>query len=174
LWGLFAFGLYSADHPKMVSTFEILRERLWLKTPVGGMARYENDSYQQVTPTVTGNPWFVCTLWLADYLIEQAKTEQDLSRPLEIMKWVTNHALPSGVMAEQINPVTGEPLSISPLTWSHATFVGSTQRLLRRLGKMKVCESCGMSLMGRSRAEDWVDGLFAQACDSIHGSCRLK
>jgi glucoamylase len=138
------------------------------------MARYENDSYQQVTPTVTGNPWFVCTLWLADYLIEQAKTEQDLSRPLEIMKWVTNHALPSGVMAEQINPVTGEPLSISPLTWSHATFVGSTQRLLRRLGKMKVCESCGMSLMGRSRAEDWVDGLFAQACDSIHGSCRLK
>jgi len=127
-----------------------------------------------VIPTVAGNPWFVCTLWLADYLIEQAKTEQDLSRPLEVMKWVTDHALPSGVMAEQINPLTGEPLSISPLTWSHATFVGSTQRLLRRLRKMKVCESCGMSLMGRSRAEDWVDGLFAQACDIIHGSCRVK
>lgn len=174
LWGLFAFGLYSVDHPKMVSTFEILRERLWLKTTVGGMARYENDSYQQVVPTVAGNPWFVCTLWLADYLIEQAKTEQDLSRPLEIMKWATDHALPSGVMAEQINPLTGEPLSISPLTWSHATFVGSTQRLLRRLRKMKVCESCGKSILERSRAEDWVDRLFAQACDSIHGICRVK
>jgi GH15 family glucan-1,4-alpha-glucosidase len=138
------------------------------------MARYEEDPYQQVTPTVAGNPWFVCTLWLADYLIEQARTEQDLSRPLEIMKWVTDHALPSGVLAEQINPLTGEPLSISPLTWSHATFVGSTQKLLRRLRKMKVCESCGNSILERTRTEDWVDGLFAQACDSIHGICRVK
>jgi len=27
------------------------------------------------------------------------------------------------VLAEQLNPLTGEPLSVAPLTWSHATFV---------------------------------------------------
>jgi glucoamylase len=174
LWGLFAFGLYSVDHPKIVSTFEALREKLWLKTPVGGMSRYENDPYQQVNPAIGGNPWFLSTLWLADYLTEQAREEKDLTGALKIMDWVTGHALPSGVLAEQINPVTGEPLSVSPLTWSHATFVASTQRLLRRLRRMKVCDACGVSLMGRSRGEDWVEQLFGQACDAIHGVCRVK
>jgi GH15 family glucan-1,4-alpha-glucosidase len=174
LWGLFAFGLYSVDHPKIVSTFNTLREKLWLKTPVGGMIRYENDRYQQVSPTVGGNPWFICTLWLADYLTEQAREEKDLAGALKIMNWVTDRTLPSGVLAEQINPLTGAPLSVSPLTWSHATFVASTQRLLRRMRRMKVCDSCGMSTMGRSRSEDWMEQLYAQACDAIHGSCRVK
>jgi len=174
LWGLFAFGLYSVDHPKIVSTLQDLRERLWLKTGVGGMARYENDPYQQVSPPLVGNPWFVCSLWLADYLTEKATEEKDLAAPLEIMQWVVDHALPSGVLAEQIHALTGEPLSVSPLTWSHATFVASTQRLLRRLRKMKICPTCGNSLLGQSRSEDWVGGLFAQACSAIHGICRVK
>jgi GH15 family glucan-1,4-alpha-glucosidase len=173
LWGLFAFGLYSVDHPKIISTFATLREKLWVKTQVGGMARYENDSYQRVSPEVTGNPWFICSLWLADYLTERAQNEKDLAPTLAIMKWVCDHSLPSGVLAEQINPLTGEALSVSPLTWSHATFVASTQRILRRIGKMKVCPECGSSLIGRSRTEDWVERMFTQACDSIHGSCRV-
>jgi hypothetical protein len=44
---------------------------------------------------------------------------------LDILVWVAGHALPSGALAEQINPLTGEPLSVSPLTWSHATFVAT-------------------------------------------------
>lgn len=174
LWGLFAFGLYSVDHPKIISTFDVLRKKLRLKTAIGGVARYENDLYQQVNPAMVGNPWFICSLWLADYLIEQAREEKDLGGALEIMKWVTEHALPSGVLAEQIHPLTGGQLSVSPLTWSHATFVASTQRLIRRLQKMKICKSCGMSIVGRSRAEDWVESLFVQACDAIQGSCRVK
>jgi hypothetical protein len=39
---------------------------------------------------------------------------------------------------------------------------------------MNVCEACGVSLMGRSRGEDWVEQLFGQACDAIHGVCRVK
>ncbi len=174
LWGLFAFGLYTVDHPKLISTIQALRERLWVKTAIGGMARYENDDYQRVSRDVPGNPWFICTLWLADYLTESAREEKDLAQPTEILKWVADHALPSGVLAEQLNPFTGEPVSVSPLTWSHATFVASTQRLLRRLGKMKVCPECGLSLLPRSRGEDWLEQLFARACDSIHGSCRVK
>ena len=174
LWGLFAFGLYSADDPRMVSTFTALQEKLWVKTEVGGMARYENDYYHRASQAVTGNPWFISTLWLADYLTEKARDEKDLAQPLEIMSWVSNHALPSGVLAEQIDPISGKPVSVSPLTWSHATFVRSTQRILRRLGKMKLCPECNSSLTGRSRTEDWVEQLFSQACDEIHGSCQVK
>ena len=174
LWGLFAFGLYPVDHPKIAPTFAALREKLWVPTPVGGMARYENDPYMRVSPKVPGNPWFICTLWLADYCIEKAKDEGELAPALEILKWASDHALPSGVMAEQIDPVTGAPLSVSPLTWSHASFVSTAQRLLRKLARMKVCPECGSSLMARSRSGDWVEKLFAQTCDSVHGSCRIQ
>jgi GH15 family glucan-1,4-alpha-glucosidase len=174
LWGLFAFGLYAVDDPKIASTFSALRERLWVNTKTGGMARYENDPYMRMNPSVTGNPWFVCTLWLADYLIEIARTEKELDSALEMMTWVSDHALPSGVLAEQIEPLTGEPIAVSPLTWSHATFVNSTQRLLRKMSRMKICEACGSPLLGRSRSEDWVEKLFTQTCDSVHGICRIK
>ncbi len=174
LWGLFAFGLYLADDPKVVSTFQTLRERLWERTGVGGMARYESDLYQRPQGQANSNPWFICTLWLAHYLTERASDEKDLERTFETMKWVSDHALPSGVLAEQINAVTGEPVSVSPLTWSHATFVATTQHILRRLEKMKTCAACGSSLIERSRREDWVEQLLPQACNSIHGMCEVK
>ena len=40
-----------------------------------------------------------------------------------MLDWVVRSASPAGVVAEQLNPLTGEPLSVAPLTWSHATFV---------------------------------------------------
>ncbi len=64
LWGLFAFGLYSVQDPRIEKTMTALRERLWVKTAVGGMARHEDDDYYRSTQEATGNPWFVCTLWL--------------------------------------------------------------------------------------------------------------
>jgi GH15 family glucan-1,4-alpha-glucosidase len=65
MWGLFAFGLYEAKDPRIESTMSALQEKLLLKTEIGGMARYENDYYHRVTRQVPGNPWFICTLWLA-------------------------------------------------------------------------------------------------------------
>ncbi len=115
-----------------------LREKLWLKTEVGGLARYENDYYHQVDTNFPGNPWFICTLWLADHLTNLARNEKDLEEPLQILQWVADHALPSGVLAEQVHPVTGSPLSVSPLTWSHATFVASTRRIMRKLSEFTV------------------------------------
>ena len=47
----------------------------------------------------------------------------DLERPLQLLNWVADHALASGVLAEQLHPETGAPLSVSPLTWSHSAFV---------------------------------------------------
>ncbi len=174
LWGLFAFGLYSADDPRIKATFNALRERLWVKTDVGGMARYENDTYYRASEEVPGNPWFICTLWLAEYLVRNAHDEKDLAEAIEIMNWVCDHALPSGVLGEQVHPFTGGPVSVSPLTWSHATFVTLTQHILSRLAELKTCPECGSSLLAPETGKDWIDRLYGQTCDSIHGMCEVQ
>lgn len=131
--GLWMFGMYAPDDPRIVATMEAMRERLWVKTEVGGLARYENDYYHQVSQdieNVPGNPWFITTLWLAEWHIATAREEDDLAASLELLQWVEKHALASGVLAEQIHPHTNEPLSVSPLTWSHATLVTAMQHYM--------------------------------------------
>lgn len=52
------------DNPEAIS-MEAVRSRLWEKSEVGGMARYENDPYHRLSDDplcVLGNPWFICTL----------------------------------------------------------------------------------------------------------------
>lgn len=135
LVGLWYFGMFSPDDPQIVSTMEIMQQRLRVNTGVGGMARYENDYYHQVSKDlrkVPGNPWFISTLWLAQWQIAVAKTEEDLEEPLALIEWAGNHALTSGVLAEQIHPFTHEPLSVSPLTWSHATMVATVRQFMAR------------------------------------------
>ncbi|MGB6066613.1 MAG: glycoside hydrolase family 15 protein [Desulfomonilaceae bacterium] len=172
--GLFAFGLYSSSDPRILSTMEDLREKLWIKTQVGGMARYEGDNYHRASNDLPGNPWFICTLWLADFLAERAETQADVASAIELMKWVTEHALPSGVLAEQVHPLTGEPLSVSPLTWSHATFVATAHRVLRHLGRIKVCPECGSTLTDPRPKEHWLDRLYADTCHTIYGFCQVR
>ncbi len=124
--GLFLFGMFPANDPHIERTMQALEKLLWVKTAVGGMPRYANDYYYQTTQDLEqaeGNPWFICTLWLAQYRIAHAATLDELATALPLLEWVNTHALPSGVMAEQVNPFTSEPLSVSPLTWSHAEFV---------------------------------------------------
>jgi GH15 family glucan-1,4-alpha-glucosidase len=151
--GLFLFGMYDADDPRIVKTMEQVRERLWVKTDVGGVARYEGDTYQQVasdTKAVPGNPWFVCTLWLARWIVARARTEEDLAPALDLLRWVARRALPSGVLAEQVHPYTGEPLSVSPLTWSHAEVVQTAVDFLDKIGDLRRCAVCGHRPFDRS------------------------
>ncbi|MFO0579451.1 MAG: glycoside hydrolase family 15 protein [Polyangia bacterium] len=136
LWGLFYFGCYTAEDPRVQATMRTVRETLWCRTPVGGIARYPNDYYHQVSQdlaNVPGNPWFICTLWWADYQIAIAKKREDLTGALDILRWVEEHKLASGVLAEQVHPFSGAPLSVSPLTWSHATYVSTVQAYLEKL-----------------------------------------
>ncbi len=140
LAGIFLFGLLPAGDARVAATMKAIEERLWVKTSIGGVARYENDYYFQISndvANVAGNPWFVATLWLAEYYIETAQRIEDLQKPLQLLQWCVAHALPSGVLAEQVHPLTGEPLSVSPLTWSHAAYVGAVQRYARRSAKLQ-------------------------------------
>ena len=133
LVGLWQFGMYDPDDPKIIAMMEAIRDRLWVKTGVGGVARYENDHYHQISQdivNVAGNPWFICTLWLGEWYALTAKTREDLQPALECLEWVAQRALPSGVLAEQVNPYTGAPLSVSPLTWSNAVYVSTVQAYL--------------------------------------------
>ncbi len=150
--GLFLFGMYSADDPRVVSTMEVVRERLWVKSPVGGVARYENDYYHQVSfdvKSVPGNPWFVCTLWLARWLIARATQRDALAPALDLLHWVARHSLRSGVLAEQVHPFTNEPLSVSPLTWSHAEVVATVVDYLDKVSHLQRCSTCGRPLFLR-------------------------
>src|SRR5207247_2973129 len=83
LAGIFLFGLLPAADPRMMATMRAIEERLAVKTAVGGIARYENDSYFQISNDITsvqGNTWFVSTLWLAEHYIAVAEKLEDLAR----------------------------------------------------------------------------------------------
>lgn len=141
LFGLWYFGMLSPRDPRIESTVAAIRDRLWIKTDVGGCARYENDYYQRwmdVPPTVPGNPWFICTLWLAQYGIAAAQSMMELNDSRQILQWVCDHSFRSGVLAEQAHPLTGVPLSVSPLTWSHATFCLAFEEYVRRWHELQL------------------------------------
>jgi GH15 family glucan-1,4-alpha-glucosidase len=81
---------------------------------------------------VPGNPWIICTCWLAEYHIAAAQTIEELHRGRQLLEWVVKHASPSGMLAEQMHPLTGEPLSIAPLTWSHAAYCTAVDRYVAK------------------------------------------
>ncbi len=149
IYAVFKFHLFDADDPRVVSTMKQIEEKLWVKTRVGGVARYENDYYHRISndiASVPGNPWFICTLWLADYYITRAKNIAELKLALPIFEWTAGHALESGVLAEQVNPYTNEPISVSPLTWSHATVVSTSIKYLEKLESLQRCDECNQSV----------------------------
>jgi glucoamylase len=103
---------------------------------------------------VPGNPWFVCTMWLARYQLQRAQTLEDLAPGLRLLEWAAQRALPSGTMAEQLHPYTGEPLSVSPLTWSHAEYVRAVQEYTQRHSSANLCPSCGQARHPTERRSD--------------------
>jgi glucoamylase len=155
IYAIFKFHLFEVDDPRVVSTMKAIEEKLWVKTRVGGVARYENDYYHRVSndiASVPGNPWFICTLWLADYFITRANNPAELKAALPIFEWTAAHALESGILAEQANPYTNDPISVSPLTWSHATVVSTAIKYLEKLEQLQTCGSCHQPVYRLRRA----------------------
>ncbi len=143
LHGLWAFGGYGADDPRILATMAAVEKTLTIATPIGGLARYENDYYQRKADDVPGNPWFLGTLWLARHEIALAKTDQELhDKVIPRLRWVFDRALASGVLAEQLHPKTGEPVSVSPLTWSHAALIDVVQHFIEKREILSRCGEC--------------------------------
>ena len=124
------------EDTRVLETMRTLEEKLWINGAVGGMARYENDEYFRVSKNIQGNPWIICTLWLARWYIAKATSKNDLSKALDLLGWAVKHASPSGILAEQIDPFNGNLISVSPLSWSHAEFVITASEYVEKFKKM--------------------------------------
>jgi GH15 family glucan-1,4-alpha-glucosidase len=140
-YGVFLFNVLPKDDPRLAKAFETTVRRLSYGIPSGGIARYEGDNYYRNDRESAGNPWFVTTLWYAEYLIANARTEHDFDHVRDIFAWVVKHALPSGVLSEQLNPQTGEQVSVAPLTWSHSAYVTAVIKYLRKLEELGIAQS---------------------------------
>ena len=138
--GLWRFGMYPPDDPRIVETMQAISGQLRNNADAGGIARYTDDYYFRVetdTRRVPGNPWFMCTMWLAQWHIATARTAADLQPASDIIDWVVKHQLPGGLLSEQLDPNTGAPLSVSPLTWSHAEFIITVDDYCRKADALK-------------------------------------
>ena len=153
-YGVFAFGLLPPDDPRVRATMEAVEARLGVRAGVGGVARYERDRYQRDgdDPALPGNPWPICTLWLAEWYIGLG----DLPQALALLEWVGTHATRAGLMAEQLDPFSGGPLSVAPLTWSHSTFVLAVTRYLDAVHGVRPCPTCGLSAYRGSHTRPWI------------------
>ena len=135
LAGPVLFSVLDPHDDRVEATLGAVREDLAVNTEVGGLARYVGDDWHRVVDDpkrVPGNPWFIPSLWMMRCDILRARTEEELEASLEWMQWVVRWALPSGVLAEQLHPETGEPLGVSPLAWSHAEVVAALVEYLEK------------------------------------------
>ncbi len=128
VFGAYLFGLFDSDSHEVVTSIETLQHTFEFSIDRPGLPRYEHDTYRRESDEVTGNWWYISTLWHAQYLIDQG----DKASAIKIIDWVIEHALSTDALGEQINPITNQQIAPSPLTWSHAELVSTLLDLLER------------------------------------------
>lgn len=112
-------GVLEPDDPMAIANLATVEDKLWVKTSAGGLARYEEDYYFRRNFDVPGNPWIITTLWLAQSHFLAGRLEKARA----LLNWASARMTSTGVLPEQVDPTTGEHLSVSPLTWSHAEYL---------------------------------------------------
>ncbi len=142
VYGVFTFGVLDIDDPRLARAIKEVESRLVVHTEVSGVVRYEGDVYFRSVDGVPGNPWFITTLWLAQYYIAIAKKESDFEPVHKWLAWTVKYASSSGMLSEQLHPYTGEQLSATPLTWSHSEYVMTVIKYLDRLEELGICLKC--------------------------------
>lgn len=139
-FAVFHFGMFPAASAPVEATMRAIRERLGVQTDAGGIARYESDPYHRIsedTARVPGNPWILCTLWLAEHIVASSRRVSDLQGALDLVRWARAKAPASLILPEQINPYDGQALSVAPLTWSHAQVVSVVRGYLDALRRLR-------------------------------------
>jgi GH15 family glucan-1,4-alpha-glucosidase len=128
IFGPFLFGLFDGASDAMNDAIRTMNELFSPTKNAPGLPRYEDDEYRRTDDTVTGNYWFITTLWHAQYLIEK----EDIDGALAILDWVKSFALSTGMLSEQVDPKTGVVVAPAPLTWSHAEYVSTILDIIER------------------------------------------
>jgi GH15 family glucan-1,4-alpha-glucosidase len=65
---------------------------------------------------------------MAQYYIDNNQTD----KAIKILDWAKNSTTSTGVMGEQVDPITKEIISPAPLTWSHAEYVSTLLDLITK------------------------------------------
>jgi GH15 family glucan-1,4-alpha-glucosidase len=120
-YGAVMFGLCDINDDEIKRTAGVIESVLLDKTPSGGSPRYEHDHYFESDSSRLGNPWFVATLWMAQYYARIGQPD----KTRHYLQWTFERTLPSGMLSEQVNPNNSQPISVAPLVWSHAEFVNT-------------------------------------------------
>jgi GH15 family glucan-1,4-alpha-glucosidase len=121
IFGVFMFGLFKTGSQELQDSITTARRTFDVTDQRLGLPRYENDNYQRADQTITGNWWFITSLWLAQYYTETSQPAE----ALQILDWVKVHMMTTGVLSEQINPLDDSLISVAPLTWSHAEYIAT-------------------------------------------------
>lgn len=122
IFGAFMFGLFPVGSQELTAAVTTMERTFDFKPGINGLPRYENDNYYRANFATPGNWWNITTLWMAQYYSETGKPE--LAH--EVLNWVASRAVAAtGILSEQINPDDSTPLSVAPLTWSHAEYVAT-------------------------------------------------
>lgn len=136
----FHLGVFPPGSALVEGTLAAIRERLAVRTEWGGIARYEDDAYHRISDEadrVPGNPWVLCTLWIAEHEIAKATTLDELQSALDHVRWARARATRSMILPEQIDPYGGQHLSVAPLTWSHAQVISVVHAYLDARERMR-------------------------------------
>jgi len=149
------FGAFEPEDPRVRSSHDAVRRRLWVKTGTGGLARYENDPVDSVgteLADVPGNPWIMPTLWMGVHALRVARRVQDLDPTRTIFLWCAARAGRNGLLAEQLHPYGGEIKGSAPSMQAHAWFVWAVVEYVERMRDLSRCERCGSRAAERRRA----------------------
>jgi glucoamylase len=103
----YPFGVVAHDDPRMLATIDAVAREL--TTPCGALLRYPGDTY------LGGNPWVLTTLWLG--LARRAPGAAVVADGLDVALAAASPAL---LLPEQVDAVSGRPVWVVPLAWSHA------------------------------------------------------
>lgn len=128
IFGAFLFGLFEGSSDEMNTSIATMIEIFAPTDKAPGLPRYENDDYRRSDNSITGNFWFITTLWHAQYKVEK----EDTAGAMAILDWVKTYALSTGMLSEQVDPKTGRLIAPAPLTWSHAEYLSTILDLIER------------------------------------------
>ncbi|MFZ5597287.1 MAG: glycoside hydrolase family 15 protein [Bacillota bacterium] len=120
----YPFGVFPPDDLRMLATVEAIEKKLQ-NGVVGGIHRYEGDSY------AGGNPWVITTLWMSVF----HSLRGNYNRAGELLRWSEKNCSPTGLLPEQVHRENGGPAWVLPLNWSHAMYVLASRALSGRLSR---------------------------------------